>query len=179
MFVCVLSHVRLFATPWTVAHQALLSMEFYRQEYQFCCCSVTQSCRTLCDPMDYSVPGFPVLHSPLQSLLKLTSTESVMPWTISSCYLLLPLPSVFPSIRVFLMSRLLTSGGQRIGASASFLPMNIQDWFPLGLTSLISLKFKGLWRVFSNTTVQKRLFFSVQSSLRSTLISIHDYWKKS
>ena len=79
MFVCVLSHVRLFATPWTVAHQALLSMEFYRQEYRFCCCSVTQSCRTLCDPMDYSMPGFPVLHSPLQSLLKLTSTESVMP----------------------------------------------------------------------------------------------------
>ena len=63
MFARVLSHVWLFATPWTVAHQALLSVEFYRQEYRFCCCSVTQSCRTLCDPMDYSMPGFRVLHS--------------------------------------------------------------------------------------------------------------------
>ena len=180
MFACVLSHVRLFTTPWAVAHGILLSMEFYRQEYRFCC-SVTQSCRTLCDPMDYSVPGFPVLDSTPYSLLKFTSTESVMPSTISSCYLLLPLPSVFPSIRVFLMSRLFTSGGQRIGASASasFLPMNIQDWFPLGLTSLISLKFKGLSRVFSNTTVQKHQFFGVESSWWSTLICIHDYWKKS
>ena len=63
MFARVLSHVWLFATPWTVAHQALLSVEFYRQDYRFCCCSVTQSCRTLCDAMDYSMPGFRVLHS--------------------------------------------------------------------------------------------------------------------
>ena len=110
------------------------------------------------------------------SLLKLMSTELVMPSkTIPSCYPLLPLPSIFPSIRVFLMSRLFPSGGQSIGAaaSASVLPMNIQDWFPLGSTSLISLKSKGLSRVSSNTTVQKHSFFGVQSSLWSTLISIH------
>ena len=62
------------------------------------------------------------------------------------------------------MSQLFTSGGQSIGVSAStsVLPMNIQDWFPLGLTGLISFQFKGLSRVFSNTTVQKHQFFEAQ-----------------
>ena len=64
-------------------------------------------------------------------------------------------------------SHLFTSGGQSIGASASVLPMNIQDWFPLGLTGLISLKFKGLSRVLSSTTVQKHQFFGTQLSLWS------------
>ena len=65
------------------------------------------------------------------------------------------------------MSQLFASGGRSIGvsASASLLPMNMQDWFPLGLTCLISLLFKGLSRVFSNTTVQKHQFFSAQPSL--------------
>ena len=63
------------------------------------------------------------------------------------------------------MSQFFTSGGQSIEISASVLPMNIQNWFPLGLTGLISLQFKGLWWVFSNTTVQKHLFFSAQLSL--------------
>ena len=69
------------------------------------------------------------------------------------------------------MSRFFASGGQNIGvsASASVLPMNIQDWFPLRLTGLISLQSKGLSRVFSNTTVQKHQFFSPQLSLRSHL----------
>ena len=63
----------------------------------------------------------------------------------------------FPASGSFLMSHLFTSGGQSIGvsASASLFPMNIRDWFPLGLTGLISLLFKGLSRIFSNTTVQK------------------------
>ena len=61
----------------------------------------------------------------------------------------------FPASGSFLMSQLFTSGGQSIGASASVLPMNIQDWFPLGWTGWISLQSKGLSRVFSNTTVQK------------------------
>ena len=78
------------------------------------------------------------------------------------CHPLLPL--VFPSIRSFLMSQLFASGSQSIGASASVLPVNIQDWFPFGLTGLISLQFKGLSRVFSNTTVQKHQFFGAQSS---------------
>ena len=93
-----------------------------------------------------------------RSLLKLMSIESVMP--SNHLFLrrpLLLLPSVFPSIRVFLMSQLFASGGQSVGtsASASVLPMNIQDLFPLGLTGLISLQSKGLSRVFYNTSVQK------------------------
>ena len=63
------------------------------------------------------------------------------------------------------MSQLFASGGQIIGASASVLPMNIQDWFPLGLNSLISFLSKGLSRVFSNTTIQKHLFFGTPDSL--------------
>ena len=75
----------------------------------------------------------------------------------------------FPASWYFQMSQLLTSGGQRIGvsASASVIPMNIQDWFPLGLTSLISLQSNRLSRVFSNTTVQKHQLFSAQLCLWS------------
>ena len=67
------------------------------------------------------------------------------------------------------MSRLFPSGGQSIGGSAlaSIIPMNIQGWFPLGLTGLISFQSKGLSRVFSNTTVQKLQFFGAQLSLQS------------
>ena len=93
-----------------------------------CCCSITQSCPTLHDPVHCRMPGFPVLTIS-QSLLKFMSIESVIPSNhfILCCPLLL-LPSIFPSIRSFSMSWLLASGGQRIGASASaslFL-MNIQ-----------------------------------------------------
>ena len=89
------------------------------------------------------------------SLLKLMSIESVMPYNhlILSCPLLL-LPSLFPSSRSFSKeSTLSTSGGQitRALASASVLLMNTQYWFPLGLTGLISLKSRGLLRVFSNS----------------------------
>ena len=65
----------------------------------------------------------------------------------------------FPASGSFPMSQFFTSGGQSIGVSASVLPMNIQDWFPLGLIGWISLQSKGLSRVFSNTTVQKHQFF--------------------
>ena len=73
----------------------------------------------------------------------------------------------FPASGSFQMSQFFTSGDQSIGvsASASVLPMNIQDWFPLGWTGLISLQSKGLSRVFSNTTVQKHQFCSAQLSL--------------
>ena len=103
-----------------------------------------------------------------QSSLKLKSTESVMPCKqlILCRPLFLPL-SIFPSIRVF-SNESVASGSQSIGVSAStsVLPMNIQDWFPLGLTGLI-LQSKGLSRVFSNTTVQKCQLFSAQVSLWS------------
>jgi len=83
---------------------------------------------------------------------------------ILSCPFLLP-PSIIP--RVFPMSQFFASGGQSIGVSAltPVLPMNIQDWSPLGWTGWISLQFKRLSRVFSNTTVQKHQFFSAQLSL--------------
>ena len=73
----------------------------------------------------------------------------------------------FPASGSLLMSQLFASGGQSIGASASALvfPINIQDWFPLGWTSWISLQPQGLSRVFSNTTVQKHQFFGAQTSL--------------
>ena len=97
------------------------------------------------------------------SLLKLMSIKSVVPpnHLILCCSPLLLL-SIFPSIRVFSNESFFTSGSQSIGASASVLPMNIQDWFPLGLTGLISLQSKGFSRVFSNTTVQKHQFFGIQ-----------------
>ena len=104
-----------------------------------------------------------------QSLLKLMSIESVMASNhpdILCCPLLL-LPSIFPSIRVF--SNELKKSGQNIGASTSalVLPMNIQGWYPLGLTGWIPLQSKRLWRVFSNTTVQKHQLFGAQPSLWS------------
>ena len=126
-----LSRVPLFATPWTAARQASLS--------------ITNS----------------------WSLLKLMSIKSVMPSNhlilycpFSSCF------QSFPASGSFTMSWFFTSGDQNIGvsASASVLPVNIQDWFPLGWTGCISLQFNRLSRVCSNTTVQKHQFFSAQLS---------------
>ena len=124
-----LSHVRLFATPWTAACQASLS--------------ITNS----------------------QSLLKLISIKLLMPSNhlILCCPLLLP-PSIFPSIGVFSNESVLYIGSQsvRVSASSSVLPTNTEDWSPLEWTGWISLQFKGLSRVFSNTTVQKHQFFGAQ-----------------
>ena len=128
-----LSHVWLFATLWTAAHQASLS--------------ITNS----------------------QSLLKLMSIELVMPSThLILCHPLSLLPQSIPASGSFPMSQLFPWGGQSIGVSAStsVLPMNTQDWFPLGQTGWISQS-KGLSRVFSNTTVQKHQFFGAQPSSQS------------
>ena len=96
---------------------------------------------------------------PLSQWCHPTISSSVTPF---SSY-----PQSFPAAESFLMSRLFTSGGQSIGASASpsVLPMSIQDWFPLELTGLISLQAKGLSRVFSSTKIWKHQFFGVQLSL--------------
>ena len=85
----------------------------------------------------------------------------------------------FPAWGCFQMSQFFISGGHSSGvsASASVLPVNIQDSFPLGWTGWIFLQSKGLLRVFSNTTVQKHQLFSTQLSLYSNSTSIHDYWK--
>ena len=105
-----------------------------------------------------------------RSLLKLMSIKSAMPSNrLILCQSVLLPPSICPSIRVFPMSQFFTSGSQsiRASASASVLPMNIQDYFPLGWIGLISLQSNGLSRAFSNTTVQKYQFFSTQLSLWS------------
>jgi len=96
---------------------------------------------------------------PLSRWCHPTISSSVVPF--SSC------PQCFPASESFPMSQLFTSGGQNIGVSAStsVLPINTQDWFPLGWTGWISLQSKGLSRVFSNTTVQKHQFFCIQLSL--------------
>ena len=111
----------------------------------FCCCLVTKSHPTLCDPMDCSTPGFPVLHClqdcsnscPLSQWCHVTISSSVVPF--SSCLQSVPASGSLP------MSQFFTSGGQSTGTSisTSVLPMNIQSWFPLGWTGLISLQSKG------------------------------------
>ena len=139
--------------------------------------SLSQSCLTLCDPMNRSTPGLPVHHQ----VPEFTQTHvhcvgdaissSVVPF--SSCPQSLPASGSFP------MSQLFTWGDQSIGvsASASVLPMNTQDWSPLVWTGWISLQSKGLSRVFSNTQF-KSINSSVLSFLHSpSLTSIHDYWK--
>ena len=103
-----------------------------------------------------------------QTVLKLMSTESVMPSNnIVLCSPLLLLPSILPNIKVFCNELALASGGPSIGVSASawVLPMNIQDLFPLGLTSLISLQSKVCSRVFCSTTVREQQLFGSQLSL--------------
>ena len=128
----------------------------YQQPKIFRCCSVVQSCPILCDPMDWSIPGFSVLHH----LLELTLThvhwvsDTIQPShpvsPFSSC------PQSFPASGSFPMRWLFASGRQstEASASASILPMNIQGWLPLESTGLISLQSKGLSSVFSSNTVQ-------------------------
>ena len=157
-----LSCVWLFVTPWIAVFQAPLSSTTPS--------SLQSLSRVwLCDLIDCSMPGFPVHHQ-LPDLLKLMFIKLVMPSShLILCHPLLLLPSNFPSIRVFSNEfwKTLPSGGQSIGvsASASVLPMNIQDLFPLGLTGLISLQSRGFSRVFSYTTAQKPQFFGAQLSL--------------
>ena len=116
------------------------------------------------------------------SLLKLMSIESVMPSNhLILCRPLLLLPQSFQASWSFLMSQFCESGDKSIvaSASASALPMNIQGWFPLGLTGVISLQSKGLSTVFSNTTVQKHPFFGVLCCYYSPPISSPDHYKSS
>ena len=119
--------------------------------------------------LSITAPGYFSDSCPLSQWCHPVISSSIVPF--SSCL------HSFPASGSFLMSQLFVLGGQNIGASASVLPRNIQNWFPLELTGWISLKSKGWSRVFSNTTVQKHQFFSAQPSLLSTLTSMHDYWK--
>ena len=139
------------------------------QSFIYCgCCAQLLSCLTICDLLDCSRPGFPVLHClpkfaqvyvhRVSDAIELSSSAAPF-FCIQS----------FPSSGSFPMSELFTSGGQSIGvsASASAFSMNSQGWFPLGFIGWISLQSKGLWRIFSNTAVQRHQFFSTQPSLWS------------
>ena len=130
---------------------------------------IQQVCPTLHNPIDWSMPAFPVPHHLLgfaQVHVHWISDaiQPSHPLSPSS-----PFALNLPQLQGLFQSQLLASGGQSIGASASasVLPINIQDRFPLGFTSLISLQSKGLSRVFSNTIVQKHWFFDTQPSLWS------------
>jgi len=131
-----------------------------------CCCSVVMKYLTLCDPMDCSMPGPSVPLSP-----DVCSDSCPLSWwcylTISSftspfsfCFRSFPASGSFP------MSRHQWPKGWA-SASVSVLPMDIQGWFPLGLTGLMSLQSKGLSGVFSSTTIKKYQFFNAQVSLWS------------
>ena len=140
-------------------------------QWSCCFCSVTK-CPTLCDPMDWSTPGFLVLHISW-SLLKLTSIESMMP---SNHLILLPPSPLTPNLsqhHPFSMGQLFTSGDQRIGASASVLPMNIQGWFPLGLT-VLPMNIQGWFPLELTPHIKSPMYWSFSispSSEYSGLIS--------
>ena len=133
--------------------------------------SVAQLCPTLCDPMNHSTPGVPVHYQLLES------TQTHVLWVgdaIQPSHLLsspfLPALNLSEHQGLFKwVSSLHQVANQSTGisASASDLPVNIQDWSPLGWTGWISLQSKGLSRVFSNTTVQKHQFFGAQLSSQS------------
>ena len=135
----------------------------------YCCCLVAPSCPTLCDPMVCRMPGSPVLHH----LPEFAQTH--VHWI--SDFIKLYHPLLSPSPLAFNLSlhqglfQWVSFSHQvakvLVSASASVLPMNIQGWFPLGLTNLISLLSKGLSGIFFSTTVWKLQFFGTQPSLRS------------
>ena len=147
----------------TLRDKCILSV----QETKSCCCSATQSCLTMqphglkhaSHPCPSSSPGACSNSCPLSQWCHPPFSSSDIPFFSSLLS--------FPASGSFLMNQLYASGGQsiRVTASVSVLPMNIQDWFPLGLTGLISLQSKGLSRVFSNTAVWKHLFFGTQPFL--------------
>ena len=142
--------------------------------------SVPQSCLTLCIPRYCSTPGLPV-HSQLPEF-----TQTHVHWVSDAIQSSHPLSS--PSPPAFSLSQhqglfqgvsSLHQVAKVLGVSpaASVLPMNIQDWFPLGWTGWISLQSKGFPRPFSNTTVQKHQSLAHSFLYSPTLTSIHDYWK--
>ena len=121
-----------------------------------------------CDPMDCSMQGFPALNYPQEFV------QAQVHWVSDVIQPSHPLSPPSPVTGSFPMIRLLVSGGQIIGASisASVLPMNSQGWFPLGMTSLISLLPNGLSRVFSSTTL-KSIIFQCSAFFTGQLSHLH------
>ena len=159
------AHVWLLRNPMDAHH--FMSMGFPKQEDWFSSVQSLSCIQLFATPWtEAREDSLSIINS--WSLLRLISIELVMLSNhLILCHpLLLPFQS-FSALGSFPKSWFFTSGGQSIGvsASASVLPMNIQDWFPLGWTGWISLQSKGLSRVFCNTTVQKHQFFGTQLSL--------------
>ena len=128
----------------------------------WCCFSVTKLCPTL------QLHGLQHARLPCPSPSARVGSNSVMPSNhLILCHPFSSCLQSFPAAGSFAMSRFFASSGQSIRASASVLSMNIQDWFPLGLTGLISLQSKELSRVFSSTMDGKHQLFSSQPSLGS------------
>ena len=151
-----------FVKPF-LSHQLELIHIHYTLSVQFTCPVMSNSLRPhelqhTRPPCPSPTPGVQPNSCPFSPGCHPTISSSVVPF--SSC------PQSFPASGYFQISQLVISGGQSNGvsASASVLPVNIQDWSPLGWTGWISLQFKGLSRVFSNTTVQKHQFFGTQVS---------------
>ena len=148
---------------WSAQHS------IWKDQEEFCFCfSITKSCPTLCNSLDCSTPGFSVLHYLPEFaqthahwindtiLISLNQWYQWYPTILSSVILFSSCPQSFPASGSFPMNWLFSSGGQRIGASAPVLPVNIKVLFPLGLTGLITLLSKELSRVFSSTTIWKQ-----------------------
>ena len=141
--------------------------------FQYPCFTVQFSPSVVSDSLQPHGPQHARLPYPSPTPRACSSSCSLSQWChpaiSSSAIPFFFCPQSLPVSESFPMSQFFASGGQNIGASASpsVLSMNIQDWFPLGLTGLISLQSKGLSRLFSNTTVQKHQFFSAQLSLWS------------
>ena len=148
------------------------NLPFKTKDYTGCvhCCSVSKSCLIFCYPMNCSTPGFSALTVLQGCSNSCGSSRWCHPTITFSAAPFSFCPQLFPTSGSFPMNRLFQSIGQSIGTStsASVLPINIQCWFPLGLTGLISLLSKGLSKVFSNTTFQKHQLFSTQPSLWSS-----------
>ena len=171
--VCVcLMHCRMFSNisgfyslnDWNIAPPSCNNQSIFSQFIQFSHSVVSESLRPhelqhARPPCPSPTPGVHPNSFPFSRWCHPTISSSVLPF--SSC------PQSFPASGSFQMSQLFTLGGQstRVSASTSVLPMNTQEWSPLGWTGWISLQSKGLSRLFSNTTVQKDQFFSAQLSL--------------
>ena len=164
-----LIHVEVWQKTAKFCKAIILQLKKKNKTITCVCCSVAQSCLTLCDPMDSSTPDFPVFHyfefaqthvhwvgdaiqpphplsSPSPPALKLSQHQGLFQWV-----------NFLHQVTKVLEFQL----------PASFLPMNIQGWFPLGLIGWTSLQSKVLSRVFSNSTIEKYQFFSTQPFLRS------------
>ena len=133
-----------------------------------------------CNPMDCSTPGFPVLHYLLEfAQTQVHQVGDVIQPSHPLSSLSPPALNLTQQQGFFQISQFFASGSQSFGvsASASVLPMNIQDWCPSEWTGWISLQSKGLSRVFSSTTIQNYQFLALSFLYGLTLTSIHDYWK--